>query len=106
MLAGWRRYMIMEKLRAKRHVKISELAEQFHVSERTVRNDIVRLSEIYPIYTTQGRGTGGVHILETYRTEPRRLTDAQAHFLEKVIPELKPEDRKIAESILLDFAPL
>lgn len=45
----------MEKLRAKRHVKISELAEQFHVSERTVRNDIVRRSEIYPIYTTQGR---------------------------------------------------
>lgn len=106
MLAGWCRYMIMEKLRAKRHVKISELAEQFHVSERTVRNDIVRRSEIYPSYTTQGRGTGSVHILETYRTEPRRLTDARAHFLEKVIPELKPEDRKIAESILLDFAPL
>lgn len=106
MLAGWRRHMIMEKLRTRRHVRIGELAEMFQVSERTIRADIVRLASIYPIYTTQGRGTGGVHIVDTYASEPHQLTDVQAHFLEKMIPKLKPEDQEIAESILLDFAPL
>lgn len=51
MLAGWRRHMIMEKLRARRHVRIGELAAAFRVSERTIRNDIVSLASIYPIYT-------------------------------------------------------
>lgn len=78
MLVGWRRHMIMEKLRARRHVRIGELAATFQVSERTIRNDIVRLASIYPIYTTQGRGTGGVHIVDTYASEPRRLTDKAA----------------------------
>ena len=106
MLAGWRRHMIMEKLRARRHVRIGELAATFQFSERTIRNDIVRLASIYPIYTTQGRGTGGVHIVDTYASEPRRLTDTQTHFFESIIPQLKPDDQEIAESILLDFAPL
>ena len=104
MLAGWRRHMIMEKLRARRHVRIGELAASFQVSERTIRNDIVRLASIYPIYTRQGRGTGCVQIMDTYASEPRRLTDTQAHFLEGIIPQLKPDDQEIAESILLDFA--
>lgn len=106
MQAAWRRRMILELLCARRYMKVGELAKRFDVSSRTIYNDIEKLSLVYPIYTTSGRGSGGVHLLDEYNPAQHRLTTQQIDFLERMLPTLSAEDQYIAESILQDFAPV
>lgn len=61
-----RRRKILELLCVRRHIKIGELAKRFDVTSRTIYSDIEKLSLAYPIYTTSGRGSGGVHLMDEY----------------------------------------
>ena len=45
MLAIERRNRILSKLRAEKHVVVSELARQFDVSEETIRRDLDRMEK-------------------------------------------------------------
>lgn len=74
------------------------------VTSRTIYSDIEKLSLAYPIYTTSGRGSGGVHLMDEYTPAQHRLTAKQIDFLERIIPTLPVEDQFIAESILQNFA--
>ena len=96
MQAAWRRRKILELLCVRRHIKIGELAQRY--------SDIEKLSLAYPIYTTSGRGSGGVHLMDDYTPAQHRLTAKQIDFLERIIPTLPVEDQFIAESILQNFA--
>mgnify|MGYP000598912035 CR=1 FL=1 len=96
MQAAWRRRKILELLCVRRHIKIGELAKRFDVTSRTIYSDIEKLSLAYPIYTTSGRGSGGVHLMDDYTPAQHRLT--------AIIPTLPVEDQFIAESILQNFA--
>ena len=104
MQAAWRRRKILELLCVRRHIKIGELAQRFDVTSRTIYSDIEKLSLAYPIYTTSGRGSGGVHLMDDYTPAQHRLTAKQIDFLERIIPTLPVEDQFIAESILQNFA--
>lgn len=104
MLTSSRRRMILELLCARRNIKVNELANRFGVTARTIYNDIEKLSLAYPIYTTCGQGTGGVHLLDEYTPSQHRLTAKQITFLERLLPKLSEKDQFIAESILQDFA--
>ena len=106
MQAAWRRRMILELLCVRRHMKVGELAKRFDVSSRTIYNDIEKLSLVYPIYTTSGRGSGGVHLMDEYTPAQHRLTEKQVDLLEQILPTLSAEDQYVAESILQDFAPV
>lgn len=106
MQAAWRRRMILELLCVRRHMKVGELAKRFDVSSRTIYNDIEKLSLVYPIYTTSGRGSGGVHLMDEYTPAQHRLTEKQVDLLERILPTLSAEDQYVAESILQDFAPV
>ena len=59
-----RRTEIMRVLYRRRHEKISNLAEEFGVSVRTILRDIEVLSATEPIYTQCGRYYGGVYIMD------------------------------------------
>ena len=54
MTASERRNAILEDLCMRRFERINNLAFQYGVTERTIRNDIMILSLEYPIYTAQG----------------------------------------------------
>ena len=61
MTASERRNAILEDLCMRRFERINNLAFQYGVTERTIRNDIMILSLEYPIYTAQGNG-GGIYV--------------------------------------------
>ena len=60
MTASERRNAILEVLCFRRFDTVANLAFEFGVTDRTIRNDILTLSLEYPIYTTKGNG-GGIH---------------------------------------------
>ena len=61
MTASESRNAILEDLCMRRFERINNLAFQYGVTERTIRNDIMTLSLEYPIYTAQGNG-GGIYV--------------------------------------------
>ena len=66
MKATERRQAILEALCERRQDKIENLAFEFDVTERTIRNDVLELSLTYPIYTVAGRYNSGVFIADDY----------------------------------------
>lgn len=61
-----RREAILKVLCQRRQDKIDNLAFEFDVSVRTIKNDIEELSLAYPIETVRGRYGGGVKVADGY----------------------------------------
>ena len=85
-----RRNAIIQALGRRRYDKISNLASEFGVSERTIRRDIEILSLTEPIRTEAGRYSGGVYVLDYYSNH------MGAAFL-------SAEDVEALQDILTDF---
>lgn len=66
MTADDRRAEMMSFLFEHRHTTYDHLAQEFHVSRRTVQNDIQILMCSYPILTLRGRYGGGVKLEDWY----------------------------------------
>lgn len=58
-----RREAILKVLCQRRQEKIDNLAFEFDVSVRTIKNDIEELTLAHPIETVRGRYGGGVSVL-------------------------------------------
>lgn len=65
-----RRNAMIKALYKREYDTVHNLAEEFGVSERTIRRDVEELSLYEPIYTMQGRYGGGVYMLKS-KTERR-----------------------------------
>jgi len=61
-----RRMEIIEALCRRRQDTMANLAAEFGVSVRTIKNDIDILSLSYPIETIRGRYGGGVRVADGY----------------------------------------
>ena len=75
---------ILMLLQVHRHMTAGELAERFHVSERTIQRDMEALSLAgVPVYAERGNG-GGWRLLEEYRTNLTglNLSEIQALFVQ------------------------
>ena len=94
MTASERRNAILEILCMRRFETVENLAFEFGVTGRTIRNDILILSLDYPIYTVQGNG-GGIHVDENYRLGKSYLKDEQRELLERLMPNLIGKDAEI-----------
>ena len=64
--AFYRRRKIMKYLYENKNDTISNIANRFCVSKRTIQRDIEVLSLYEPIYTRSGRYGGGVYVMEDY----------------------------------------
>lgn len=104
MTATERRKEIMEVLNKRRQETMQNLAFEFAVTDRTIRNDITELSLSYPIETIRGRYGGGVKLMDGYDLHKRYLRPAQQELLEKLRTTLLGEDLATMESIFHDFA--
>ena len=102
MTASERRNAILEDLCARRFERINNLAFQYGVTERTIRNDIMILSLEYPIYTAQGNG-GGIYVDKNFRLGRVYLKNEQQELLERLLPGLDGKDAEVMKAILKTF---
>ena len=99
-----RREKILELLCIRRQDTIKHLAEEFQVSERTIKYDIEELTLTYPINTIRGRYGGGVKVKDGYYVGRNYLKPAQENLLLKLLPSLSEKDTETMNSILKDFS--
>ena len=102
--ANERRQEIMETLCHRRQETMKNLAFEFGVSVRTIRNDIDLLSLSYPIETVRGRYGGGVLVMDGFYMHNKYLNTNQKELLERLSAQLAGNDFAIMDSILKDFA--
>ena len=93
-----------EKILTRPHETAINLATEFSVSERTIRNDLVILSCYYPIQVTWGRYGGVAHLPEWFHLENRMLSPKQEILLQKLKTALDGEELQVMNSILAQFA--
>lgn len=79
-----RRAEIMRILCRRRHETISNLAEEFGVSARTIQRDIEVLSITEPIYTQCGRYEGGVYVTDGYVKDRMYMTEPEISVLHRL----------------------
>ena len=96
-----RREAILRVLCQRRQDKIDNLAEEFGVSVRTIKNDIEELTLAHPIETVRGRYGGGVRVADGYYVGRNYL---KPKLLKKLQSTLQGDDLEVMNSILRDFA--
>lgn len=99
-----RREAILKVLCQRRQDKIDNLAFEFGVSIRTIKNDIVELSLAYPIETVRGRYGGGVKVADGYYYGRNFLKPKQQELLKRLQVGLTGDDLETMNSIFSDFA--
>ncbi|MBQ7106800.1 MAG: HTH domain-containing protein [Clostridia bacterium] len=105
-----RRTEIMRVLCRRRHETISNLAEEFGVSTRTILRDIEVLSVMEPIYTQCGR-YGGVFVTDDYSMSRMYMTDKELSVLhklskfadEKAVCNLSMEENNLLKFIISQY---
>ena len=101
--ANERRRAIIEVLCQRKQDTMKNLANELHVSLRTICYDIDELARNYPIVAIRGKYKGGVRIADGYRLDRKYLNHEQQRLLKRLSKTLSGEDRNIMESILRDF---
>ena len=105
-----RRRELIRILCRRRHEKITNLAEEFGVSNRTILRDIEVLSLTEPIYTQCGKN-GGVYVMDGYSMSRMYMTEKELSVLhklskcaqEKVACELSTEETILLKSIISEY---
>ena len=78
MLKSQRLIQLIMMINAKKAFTVRELADEFHLSTRTITRDLQELSELgFPIYSVQGRG-GGYRLLQERMLPPITFTESEA----------------------------
>ena len=99
-----RRQEIMETLCHRRQETMTNLAFEFGVSIRTIRNDIDILSLSYPLETVRGRYGGGVRVMDGFYMNRKYLKPEQRDLLVRLRASLSSKDLAVMNSILKEFA--
>ena len=84
MNANERRAEIMRIMTARRCTTMPELAQEFSVTTRTIRNDIIALTVDYPLETRQGNG-GCVYLPDWYHPHRNILSNEQKQTLSQLM---------------------
>ena len=98
-----RRQAIWEYLCCVWFKNAKNLAIRFGVCERTMQNDLVSLSCSYPIETSFGP-YGGIRVASWFHPDRKFLSSEQTTLLLKLRVTLEDEERKVMNSILIQFA--
>jgi predicted DNA-binding transcriptional regulator YafY len=98
-----RRLDIMYYISDRRRTTYQEIADEFHTSYNTARNDVEILMCSYPIEAVKGKG-GGIRAMDGWYASKRYMTDKQEYLLRQLLAGLQPDDQKTMEGILAAFA--
>ena len=94
-----RRAEIINILLVRRRITAKELADEFHVTVRTIQNDIQALSLGFPIYTKQG-GDGGIFVGENYKPFMNTLTTLELKVLQEMYELAEGIHKKVLFQIM------
>lgn len=97
-----RRDEIVQFVKLKQQTTIKEISDEFDVSIRTVKYDIVYLSQRHPIYTVPGH-FGGVRWLGERIQHEKLLTELQEKTLLEIYQESCGRRKLILAQILRKF---
>ena len=103
MTASERRMAILEVLCERRQEKIANLAFEFGVTPRTIKNDLLELSLSYPVYTTVGRYHGGVYISDDYYLGKQYLSEEELKLIISLQATVDDDQRRLLQSIVKKF---
>ena len=108
MSAQERRNAIAELLYQRRHDKAENLAHEFGVSVRTIKEDFRILMQTHPFYTMQGRYDGGIYVMDGRHAEDRLYFDnAEKSLFDKLVSlsegKLSAEEIKTIEIMTAKF---
>lgn len=106
-----RRQEIMRILCRRRHETVSNLANEFMVSTRTILRDIEILSLSEPIYTKCGRYGGGIYVMDDYSISRMYMTTEEIEvitLLQKFIEKsksniLNADELKVLKNIIEQY---
>ena len=79
----------MRLLCRRRHETIKNMAQEFDVSERTIRRDIEFLSLSQPIYTQPGRYKGGVYVTENFNFDRMYFSKNESTALNRILKSIE-----------------
>jgi len=79
-----------------------ELAEEFGVTDRTIRSDVTLLMTEYPFETMRGSG-GGIMLPDSYRPNKHLLSERQKQAIKEAIPNVCPVFAVVLREILEAF---
>lgn len=99
-----RRLSIIQVLYQRGQETTENLAQEFGVTSRTIRNDIDHLSHSYPIETIRGRYGGGVRIMQDERQRRTYFNSEEIAFLERIKGCLSNNDLGIVNGMIANFA--
>jgi len=103
MTAFERREQIIDRMKVRKFDTAFSLAQDFNVTERTIRNDVQELMcSGYPIQADMGRG-GGIRWTGNKRQFP--FTERELLALHNAIAAVSPEDKPVLEKLLRDKTP-
>ena len=102
-----RRLEIMKVLCKRRYETMTNLAEEFSVSTRTIKRDIDVLTFSMPLYIKSGRYDGGVYVDEDYTMDRMYMTCEEINLLIKVkkiaTDKLSNEENDLFEYIIESY---
>ena len=99
-----RRAEIINILLVRRRITAKELADEFHVTVRTIQNDIQALSLGFPIYTKQG-GDGGIFVGENYKPYMNTLTPLELKVLQEMYELAEGIHKKVSFQVICKYGP-
>lgn len=99
-----RRKEIINILIIRRRITVTELAEEFSVTMRTIENDIQALSRYYPFYTKPGVG-GGIFMLGDYNPYINSLTEKELKTLKEVYESAEERYKETLLQIIHKYGP-
>lgn len=98
-----RRQEILYFISDRRRTTYQQIADEFHISYNTARNDVEILMCSYPVEPVKGKG-GGIRAMDGWYASRRYLTDKQEALLRELLTGLQPDKQQTMESILAAFA--
>lgn len=102
MTANERRAEILRILTARRRETMGRLAQELHVSVRTIRSDITALTVDYPLETQRGNG-GCVKVADWYHPHRNILSDEQQHVLSTLIGTCDAHQANVLHQMLVEY---
>ena len=104
MNAAERRNEIISILLVRHHITVKELAGEFDVTIRTIKNYILALSFSYPIYTKPGVA-GGIFMGGHYNPHINSLTPKELETLKELYERAEDRHRKVLAQIIHKYGP-
>lgn len=97
-----RRAEIMRILMARRREKMGRLAQELHVTPRTIRTDITNLTVDYPLETQRGNG-GCVRLADWYHPNRNTLSGEQQRVLSQLLSVCDEHQANVLRQMLQEY---